>query len=222
MATQFMALTRRQIKERECFLEMSKIEESLHSQGFSNIAGIDEAGRGPLAGPVYAAAVILNPKDAIYGLNDSKKISEKRRLELEIEIKNRALAWAVTRIDNEAIDEINILEATKQAMTLAVKNLKIQADYLLIDSVVLDGFDNASSITKGDANSNSIAAASILAKTGRDREMIELDGLYPEYGFKQHKGYGTKLHYEALDKYGPCPIHRETFLKSWYARRGKN
>ncbi len=216
-----MDLTRRQEIERLRFLEMNQIEKSLYSIGFSNIAGIDEAGRGPLAGPVYAAAVILDPKIQILGLNDSKKLSVKRREQLAEEIKDKAIAYSIYRVDNTQIDEINILQATKLAMKMALENLGVPADYVLIDSVELDGLENSDSLVKGDTKSNSIAAASILAKTTRDEEMIEADKLYPGYSFGQHKGYGTKLHYEALDKLGPSPIHRESFLKSWYKRRGE-
>lgn len=219
-----MPLTKTQIKDIERYEIMSAYENKLIAAGHSYIAGVDEAGRGPLAGPVFAAAVILNPKQKIFGLNDSKKVSEKKRKILEAEIKDKALAWSICKVDADSIDKLNILEATKKAMTDALNSLTIKADFILTDAVALKAFapEIQLNIIKGDAHSNSIAAASILAKTARDAEMLKVDEIYPEYGFAQHKGYGTKKHYEALDEFGPCPIHRKTFLKSWYMKEGKN
>ena len=191
---------------------MRQIEEQLYNEGIFLIAGVDEAGRGPLAGPVAAAAVILPPDTRILGLNDSKKLSEKQRLTLEPVIKEQAVAWNVTMIDHRVIDEINILQATKLAMRQAVKALDPAAAYLLVDGMELDGVDlPQQGLIKGDARSVSIAAASILAKTARDRLMIEYDAKYPGYGFAKHKGYPTADHKEALRRLGPCPIHRLTF-----------
>ena len=219
-----MPLTKTQIKDIERYEIMNTHENELIAAGYSYLAGVDEAGRGPLAGPVYAAAVILDPNVKIYGLNDSKKISEKKRNLLEIEIKEKSIAWAISKVEAGSIDELNILEATKKAMTDALNSLSIKADYILTDAVTLKDFapEMQVNLIKGDANSNSIAAASILAKTARDAEMLKIDEIYPEYGFAQHKGYGTKKHYEALDKFGPSPVHRKTFLKSWYMKKGNN
>ena len=191
---------------------MSQIEEELRRTGVKYIAGIDEAGRGPLAGPVATAAVILPPDTCILGLNDSKKLSEKQRLELEPIIKEQALAWNVVMIDHQVIDRINILQATKLGMRQAVAALEIAPDYLLVDGMELDGVDlPQQGLIKGDARSVSIAAASVLAKTARDRLMLEYDAVYPGYGFAKHKGYPTAEHKEALRRLGPCPIHRLTF-----------
>ena len=191
---------------------MSQIEEQLRSAGFGLIAGVDEAGRGPLAGPVATAAVILPPDACILGLNDSKKLSEKQRLELEPIIKEQALAWKVVMIDHQVIDRINILQATKLGMRQAIAALDPPADYVLVDGMELDGLNlPQQGLIKGDARSVSIAAASVLAKTARDRLMLEYDELYPGYGFAKHKGYPTSEHKEALRRLGPCPIHRLTF-----------
>lgn len=190
-------------------------EKQAQTQGFSAICGIDEAGRGPLAGPVFAAAVVLPPGCVIEGLNDSKKLTEKTREILFDEIQNKAVSYAVAFATESEIDEINILQATYLAMTRACKALSPAADYALVDGnrmppnlPVL-----GETVVKGDALSASIAAASILAKVSRDRLMLQLDSLYPEYQFAKHKGYGTKLHRERLLQYGPCPIHRRSFLK---------
>ena len=191
---------------------MSQIEEQLHQDGVFMIAGVDEAGRGPLAGPVAVAAVILPPDARILGLNDSKKLSEKQRLTLEPVIKEQAVAWNVTMIDHRVIDKINILQATKLGMRQAVKALDPAAAYLLVDGMELDEIDlPQQGLIKGDARSVSIAAASVLAKTARDRLMVEYDAIYPGYGFAKHKGYPTADHKEALRRLGPCPIHRLTF-----------
>lgn len=180
------------------------------------ICGIDEAGRGPLAGPVVAAAVVL-PKDCrILYLNDSKKLSQKRRELLFDEITQKAQAWGVGMAGPGRIDEINILQATYEAMIQAVRNLGVVPDLLLNDAVTIPGLDLIQvPIVKGDAKSISIAAASILAKVTRDRMMAEYDGLYPAYGFAKHKGYGTAAHIQALREHGPCPIHRRSFLKNF-------
>lgn len=178
------------------------------------IAGLDEAGRGPLAGPVVAATALFSPEVVIPFVNDSKKLSEKRREELFLEIKEKALAVGVGIVDNLTIDRINILEATKLAMREALHNLSVTPDIILIDAVALDELVVPSyAITKGDAKSFAIAASSIIAKVTRDHIMQEYDKEYPGYGFAQHKGYGTKAHYEAIDAQGITPIHRKSFLK---------
>lgn len=183
---------------------------------YAAICGIDEAGRGPLAGPVAAGAVIL-PKDCtILYLNDSKKLSEKRREELFLEIKEKAVAWSVGIVSPGRIDEINILQATYEAMRTAIDGLKVKPDLLLNDAVTIPEMTIMQvPIIKGDAKSVSIAAASILAKVTRDRLMIEYDKILPEYGFAGHKGYGSKEHIAAIQKYGPSPIHRRTFIKNF-------
>lgn len=180
------------------------------------ICGIDEAGRGPLAGPVVAGAVIL-PKDCqIFYLNDSKKLSEKKRELLYDEIQEKAISWAVGVVGPERIDEINILQATYEAMRQAISKLTVLPDILLNDAVTIpDIAINQVPIIKGDAKSVSIAAASILAKVTRDRMMKEYDEVYPEYGFGKHKGYGTAAHIQALRQFGPCPIHRRSFIKKF-------
>ena len=180
---------------------------------FQVVAGVDEVGRGPLAGPVAAGAVIL-PKDClILYLNDSKKLSEKRREELFLEIKEKALAWSVGIATPQRIDEINILQATYEAMREAIKGLGVEPGLLLNDAVTIPGVEIPQiPIVKGDAKSVSIAAASILAKVTRDHMMAEYDEIYPGYGFGKHKGYGTKAHIEALKELGPCPIHRRSFI----------
>ena len=181
------------------------------------ICGIDEAGRGPLAGPVVAGAVIL-PKDcSILYLNDSKQVSASRRDELFDEIQEKSIASAVGIVSPQRIDEINILQATYEAMHQAVEGLRVTPDLLLVDAVTIPAMPMKQvGIIKGDAKSVSIAAASILAKVTRDRMMVEYDALYPEYGFAKHKGYGSQMHIEAIREYGPCPIHRRTFIKNFY------
>jgi len=197
--------------ERERLALMHEFENKYSDYQF--ICGVDEAGRGPLAGPVIAGACIL-PKDCeILYLNDSKKLSEKRREELFEEIKEKALAYSIGMADNNLIDEINILQATYQAMRNAIAGLKTMPDILLVDAVnIPDVSIKQVGIVKGDAKSVSIAAASILAKVSRDHIMIEYDKLYPEYGFAKHKGYGTAAHCEAIRQYGLSPIHRKTFM----------
>lgn len=207
-------LTLEQLEEK--YEKLYAYEREYHAKGYSVIAGIDEAGRGPLAGPVVAGCCILDPNVKILGLDDSKKLSEKKREELFVEIKEKALAWTVCEISAEVIDEINILEATKKAMRTCVEEIsqKMRPDLLLIDAVNLSGTGvDVVPIIKGDANSNSIAAASILAKVTRDHIMVEMDNIYPGYGFAKHKGYGTKDHYAAIRESGITPIHRRSFLK---------
>lgn len=188
------------------------------------VCGVDEAGRGPLAGRVYAAAVILSreseKEDFFKELDDSKKLTEKKRFELAKEIKKNAVSWSVAYSETEEIERLNILEASLLAMRRAVDGLSVKPDAALIDGNICRGFDiKARAVTGGDGLSPSIAAASILAKTERDIYCIDvLDKLYPEYGFAKHKGYGTKAHYEAINKYGLCPEHRKSFLKKCYER----
>lgn len=210
-------------KDRQRYLEMACFEDELQAAGFSFVCGVDEAGRGPLAGPVVAAACILDPSITILGLNDSKKLSEKKRLYLSDEIKKKALAYKIAEVSSEVIDEINILEASKRAMVTAVNGLYPQADYALVDALYLAELQiPQKSLIKGDTCSNSIAAASVLAKTYRDSLMVNYAKEYPEYGFDRHKGYGTKEHYTALAKHGLSPIHRLSFLKKLKAGSGKN
>lgn len=193
---------------------MYEIERKCRENGFEVIAGVDEAGRGPLAGPVYAAAVILPRDTVIKGINDSKKLTEKRREELFDEIAEKAVAYSVFSVDEKRIDEINILNATFEAMNGAVDGLDVKPDYVLIDGNRIKNMTLPhETVVKGDAKSASIAAASILAKVSRDRFICEMAKKYPEYGFEKHKGYGTKAHNEAILKHGPCEIHRRTFLK---------
>lgn len=192
---------------------MFEHEQRLFDSGYNLIAGVDEAGRGPLAGSVYAAAVILDRNVHIDGVNDSKKLSAKKREELFDIICDKALAWSIACIDADEIDNTDILTATLKAMNLAVNTLKIKPDYVLIDgNQMRDMTFPYETVIKGDACSASIAAASILAKVARDRYMCSQAKIYPQYCFDKHKGYGTKLHCEMLKKYGPCPIHRKTFL----------
>lgn len=202
-------------KERQRLINMMKYENGLYSKGLNYIAGVDEAGRGPLAGPVSAAAVIL-PRDCfIEGLNDSKKVSPKRREELYDEIIDKAIAYNVSIISNEVIDSINILNATKVAMKSAIEALEVVPEFVLVDAVKIPDIQiEQEGIIKGDALSVSIAAASILAKVTRDRLMLEYDKEYPQYGFAMHKGYGTKEHIEAIREYGPSTIHRRSFLRN--------
>lgn len=191
-----------------------ELESQYSEEGYKNVCGCDEAGRGPLAGPVVAAAVILPMGLVIDGLNDSKKLTEKKRDKLFEIIKSEAIAYSIASASVEEIEEINILNASMLAMKRAVEGLSVRADIALIDGNIARGFDiPAIPIIKGDAISPSIAAASILAKVTRDRMLIEYDSLYPEYGFAQHKGYSTKLHMEKVRELGVLPIHRRSFLK---------
>ena len=194
--------------------EMYSIERAKAAEGYKMICGVDEAGRGPLAGPVYAAAVILPDGLVIPGLNDSKKLSEKRREELFDIIIEKAAAYAIASVDERRIDEINILNADFEAMNTAVSELKLKPDFVLVDGNIMRGMTLPhETVVKGDSKSASIAAASILAKVSRDRYMTAAAERYPEYGFEKHKGYGTKAHNEAILKHGPCELHRRTFLK---------
>lgn len=184
---------------------------------YSILCGVDEAGRGPLAGDVYAAAVIIDPMNPIEGINDSKKLTEKKRELLFEEICSKAVSYSIATATVEEIEEINILNAAMLAMKRAVEGLSVVPSYVLVDGNKMPDISiMAETVVKGDENSASIAAASILAKVARDKKLIELDKIYPEYGFSKHKGYGTKAHYEALMKYGPSPVHRMSFLKKLY------
>ncbi len=193
-----------------------RYEKEVRKKGKEIICGVDEAGRGPVAGPVFAAAVILPFGVVIEGLNDSKKVSPKKRDYLYDEIRKKAVAFCIASASEKEIDEINILNATLLAMKRAISGLRIKADIALIDGNKAPNLDiETKTIIKGDSLSASIAAASILAKVERDRLMINLGKDYPEYGFDKHKGYGTKLHKSMLLKYGPCDIHRQTFLRKF-------
>ena len=190
-----------------------EIENARMAEGYARVCGVDEAGRGPLSGPVFAAAVILPPGLEIPGLDDSKKLSPKRRETLFDVICASAISWCVASASVEEIDRLNILEADLLAMRRAVDGLSVKADLALIDGNVARGFDiPARAVIKGDALSCSIAAAAILAKVSRDRLCLEHDRLYPGYGFARHKGYGTKEHMDAIRRLGPCPVHRKSFL----------
>jgi len=191
--------------------QMLRYEKELYKAGYQTIAGIDEVGRGPLAGPVVAAAVILPPGCKIKGLNDSKKIPKKKHQEIYQAVLDKALAVGIGLIDNEVIDQVNIYEATKLAMKEALSKLSLKPDYLLIDAMKLDIDIPQESIIKGDANSLSIAAASIVAKVTRDKLMADYDKEYPGYDFAQNAGYGTKSHLQGLERNGVTPIHRKTF-----------
>ena len=199
---------------------MWQIEDSYFAQGITTICGVDEAGRGPLAGPVCAAAVILPPHLDIPGLDDSKKLTDKRRRELVPIIKEQAIAYSIAFATHQEIDEINILQATFLAMQRALDQLNIKPELALIDGNREKDFGiPVKTVVKGDSLSANIAAASVLAKVTRDDWMEEMAGKYPEYGFEVHKGYGTKAHYAALTEHGPSPIHRMTFLKKFYGEK---
>ena len=201
-------------------LSMWEIENSFYEKGFQRICGVDEAGRGPLAGPVCAAAVILPQNIEIPGLNDSKKLSDKRRRELFPIIKQEAIAYAIAFADHKEIDEINILQATYLAMQRALDDLQVKPDLALIDGNRAKDFGiPVQTVVHGDSLSASIAAASILAKVTRDDYMLQMAQKYPLYGFEIHKGYGTKAHYAALDAYGASEIHRMSFLKKYYGEK---
>lgn len=219
-------------KQRERLVEMKLMEKELHAMGYKYIAGVDEVGRGPLAGPVVAAAVVLPENFDVLGIDDSKKISEKKREELFDIIKDGAIAYGIGIIDEKVIDEINILEATKEAMRAAISELerKLQnlekssdaeadtskgLDYILFDAMKIDDIETKQkAIIKGDSKVLAIAAASIIAKVTRDRMMVEMAEKYPGYAFEKNKGYGTKDHYEGIRNRGICEIHRKTFLKN--------
>lgn len=200
--------------------DMWAIEQKFLDNGFKLIAGIDEAGRGPLAGPVCAAAVILPLNADIPGLNDSKKLSDKQRRVLYPIIKEKAIAYGIAFASEQEIDEINILQATFLAMRRAVEQLNVTPEMLLVDGNRACDFGiPAETVIHGDSLSASIAAASVLAKVTRDDYMLEQAAAYPQYGFEIHKGYGTKAHYKALEEFGKCPIHRATFLKKFYGTK---
>ena len=196
-----------------------EFEEKAWAQGYASVCGVDEAGRGPIAGPVCAAAVILPAGIVIDGLNDSKKLSEKKREMLFDAITEQALAWSVSLVDERVIDEINILQATYRAMRQAVEGLTRPADFAYVDGNRSEGLCIPHAcVVSGDAKVPSVAAASIGAKVTRDRLMRQFAERYPQYGFEKHKGYETKAHDEALLMHGPCPIHRQTFLKKFYQK----
>jgi ribonuclease HII len=196
----------------------SRYEREARHHGWQRIAGLDEAGRGSLFGPVVAAVVILNPRRRIVGLDDSKKLAAERRGELAERIRRHALAWAVAEIDASRIDAWNIYQASRQAMVAAISQLHPFPDYLLLDAIELDLPIEQKALIHGDARSISIAAASILAKVDRDRRMEEFDQIYPQYGLAQHKGYGTPEHLEALRRHGPSPLHRYSYAPVRQAR----
>ena len=199
---------------------MWEFENNCFAQGYQVVCGVDEAGRGPLAGPVCAAAVILPPHIDIPGLNDSKKLSDKKRRELYPIIKDKALAYGIAFADHKEIDEINILQATYLAMERAIAQLAVKPDIALIDGNRAKDFGlPVQTVIHGDSLSASIAAASVLAKVTRDDLMLEMAETYPGYGFEIHKGYGTKAHYTALEAMGACEIHRMTFLKKFYGAK---
>lgn len=208
-------------KEEARLVVLKEIENEFFHRGIQLIAGIDEAGRGPLAGPVVVASVILPPNSMIEGVNDSKKISEAKREKLYDSIIQEAVSYGIGIIYQDEIDEINILQATKKGLTLAIKQMEIKPNIILVDA--LTGIDTLGipyqSIIKGDAKCYSISAASILAKVTRDRIMREWDKVYPEYGFASHKGYGTAKHIAAIKEYGPCPIHRRSFIKNFISEK---
>lgn len=214
-------------KQKQRLAEMKGPESSLHAEGYRFVAGVDEVGRGPLAGPVVTAAVVLPEDFDVLGVDDSKKLSEKRREELYDQILDRCLAYGIGMADHEVIDEINILQATKKAMKEAITACDLQLrvkeggaadahiDFVLIDAVTLEGLDKPQhAVVKGDAKVLAIAAASIVAKVTRDRMMIEYAKEYPWYAFEKNKGYGTAAHYDGIRAHGTCPIHRMTFLKN--------
>lgn len=204
-------------KEIERLSKLKEFEQKLYDDKIKYIAGIDEAGRGPLAGPVVIGCVIMKKESFIEYINDSKKVSEKRRETLYEKITDEAISWSTGIVWQNEIDEINILNATKKALTIAIDNLGVKPDMILVDA--LDKIDTRGipyiSVIKGDAKIYSISAASIIAKVTRDRIMREYDEVYPEYGFSSHKGYGTAKHIKAIKEYGICPLHRKTFVKNF-------
>jgi ribonuclease HII len=196
----------------EIFSTLASIDDHLRESGYSLIAGVDEAGRGPLAGPVFAAAVILPPENGLPDILDSKKFSPARRETLCEEIVSRAVAWSYASVENQVIDRLNILQASMKAMVEAVRNLSDIPEMILVDGTHTPFVDsNSKALKKGDGISQSIGAASILAKVQRDHVMARYHEEYPQYGFARHKGYGTREHLEAIARYGPCPIHRRSF-----------
>lgn len=204
-------------KEIERLNKLKEFENKLYSEGMKYIAGIDEAGRGPLAGPVVVGCVIMKPESFIEYVNDSKKVSETKREMLYEKITSEALAWSTGIVWQDEIDDMNILNATKKALTMAIDNLKIKPDKILVDA--LDKIETREipyiSVIKGDAKIYSISAASIVAKVTRDRIMKEYDEIYPQYGFSSHKGYGTAKHIQAIKEHGICSIHRKSFVKNF-------
>lgn len=201
------------MKEKD-YIDKLKFEKEYQQKGYKMIVGCDEAGRGPLAGPVIVASVIMPIDDLIDGVDDSKKLTEKKRDELFDKIIEKAIDYKISIVSEKVIDEINILQATKQGMEECINGLKIKPDFALIDAVKgLNLVCEFLPLIKGDYLSYSIGCASILAKVTRDRLMVEMAQIYPEYSFEKHKGYGTKAHIEAIKKYGKCPIHRDTFIK---------
>ena len=204
-------------KEEQRLINLKQYECELRSKGYKYICGIDEAGRGPLAGPVVVASVIMPENSMIEGVNDSKKVSEKKREKLYDLILSEAISYGVGIIGQDEIDEINILNATKKGLTISLQELTQKPDLIIVDA--LNNIDTLGtkyeSIIKGDAKCYSIAAASIIAKVTRDRIMREWDNVYPQYGFASHKGYGTAKHILAIKEYGPCPLHRKSFIKNF-------
>ena len=203
-------------KEEQGLIALKQIEEEIYNSGTKCICGIDEAGRGPLAGPVVVAAAIMPRYSMIEGVNDSKKVSEKKRAELYEIITREAIAYGVGIIDQKEIDRINILNATKEGLTMAIKELSVRPDLIIVDALTKIDTDGIAyrSIVKGDAKCYSISAASIIAKVTRDRIMRQWDEVYPQYGFAKHKGYGTAEHISAIKEYGLCPLHRLSFVKN--------
>ena len=204
-------------KEIERIKKLKEFENKLYNEGAKYIAGIDEAGRGPLAGPVVVGCVIMKPESFIEYVNDSKKISESKREILYEKITSEAIAWSTGIVDEKEIDKVNILNATKEALTMAINNLSVKPDVILVDALDKIETNNIPyiSVIKGDAKIYSISAASIIAKVTRDRIMKEYDEVYPQYGFISHKGYGTAKHIEAIKEYGICPLHRKSFTKNF-------
>ena len=204
-------------QEIERLNNLKEFENKLYQSGTKLIAGIDEAGRGPLAGPVVVGLVIMKPDSLIEGINDSKKVSEKKREILYEKIIEEAIDWSVGIVDQKEIDEINILNATKKALKKAIMDLNVKPERIVVDA--LENIDTCgipyTSIIKGDAKIYSISAASIIAKVTRDRIMKEYDEVYPEYGFSGHKGYGTAKHIQAIKEFGPCALHRQSFIKNF-------
>ena len=204
-------------KEEQRLLELKKIDKQYYDMNMKYVCGIDEAGRGPLAGPVVVASVIMKPDSMIEGVNDSKKVSEKKREKLYDLILEEAISYGVGIIGQDEIDDINILNATKKGLTVSLKELTQKPDLIIVDALTnIDTLGTPyESIIKGDAKCYSISAASIIAKVTRDRIMREWDKIYPQYGFAQHKGYGTSAHISSIKEYGPCPLHRKTFIKNF-------
>ncbi len=202
-------------------MDKLEYENTCRNNGYKYICGIDEVGRGPLAGPVVACSVIMDLENIVEGVDDSKKLSAKKREALYDQIIARAVSYSIKEVDHEEIDRVNILNATKNCMLSCVETMPVKPDILLIDAVKLDTDIEQMSIIKGDAKSYTIACASILAKVYRDRLMEKADEEYPQYGFKNNAGYGTKVHINAIKEYGPCKIHRRTFIKNFWDEQEK-